>query len=134
MMIVSVQAESNAHIFLGSPRQAGFEIVLGGWNNGLSVLRIYPTTQQLDNRYARVLNASNYSSFWVFYSWDGNLSVGQGEEFWKDLMLHDSSVAKQAVMNYNWYDNMTNTSSLNQLHITTGWCLAIFNCKLFFFF
>ncbi|CAK9036690.1 unnamed protein product [Durusdinium trenchii] len=54
MMIVSVQADSNAHLFLGTPREAGFEIVLGGWNNGLSVLRTYPTTQQLGNYYGTV--------------------------------------------------------------------------------
>jgi len=59
MMIVTVTAASNAHIFLGKPQEYGFEIVLGGWNNGLSVLRVYPSEVQLDNKYDAVLDASS---------------------------------------------------------------------------
>ncbi|CAJ1356254.1 unnamed protein product, partial [Effrenium voratum] len=120
MMIVSVQAASNAHIFLGKPREYGFEIVLGGWNNGQSVLRIYPSTQQIDNKYAPVLNSTMASSFWIYYASDGNLSIGEGEEFWSHTILHGSWLSKQAVINHDWAD-ANNVSTLTEVYITTGW-------------
>lgn len=120
MMIVTVTAASNAHIFLGKPQEYGFEIVLGGWNNGLSVLRVYPSEVQLDNKYDAVLDASSPRSFWVYYSSDGNLSVGIGEVFWNQTILHGSYLSMHEVQNYGWVD-ASNTSLLNQVHITTGW-------------
>lgn len=120
MMIVSVQAAANAHVFLGKPREYGFEIVLGGWDNGQSVLREYPTTNQLDNKYAAVLNQSSMSNFWVYYTYDGNISIGQGKDFWQGQILHGSTLSMQSVQNNGWIENDL-SSSLNQVSITTGW-------------
>ncbi|CAE7022456.1 bgs3 [Symbiodinium natans] len=120
-MLVSVAAANDAHIFLGKPGEYGFEIVIGGWNNGLSVLKMEPTQQTLGNHYGRLLSESEMRTFWVYYAWDGNLSVGQGEVFWENATLWGSTTSIHVVSSRNWYDSTTQISLLNEVYISTGW-------------
>ncbi|OLP85560.1 1,3-beta-glucan synthase component bgs3 [Symbiodinium microadriaticum] len=120
-MLVSVAAANDAHIFLGKPGEYGFEIVVGGWNNGQSVLRTQPTLQTLGNYYGALLDPSEMQTFWVYYAWDGNLSVGRGEVFWEMGFLQGSYLTANLVSTRNWYDSVSMASLLNEVHISTGW-------------
>lgn len=120
-MLVSVAAANDAHIFLGKPGEYGFEIVVGGWNNGQSVLRTQPTLQTLGNYYGALLDPSEMQTFWVYYAWDGNLSVGRGEVFWEMGFLHGSYLTTNLVSMRSWYDSVSQVSLLNEVHISTGW-------------
>lgn len=82
ILFVTVQAEHDAHIFLGRPPGTpevnlpavgvhGFEIVIGGWKNGMSVIRRYPGQQELSRAYGARLNASERKEFWIYCSSNG---------------------------------------------------------------
>eukprot|EP00931_Biecheleriopsis_adriatica_P018955 TRINITY_DN13072_c0_g1_i1.p1 TRINITY_DN13072_c0_g1~~TRINITY_DN13072_c0_g1_i1.p1 ORF type:complete len:4043 (+),score=569.27 TRINITY_DN13072_c0_g1_i1:111-12239(+) len=120
-VLISVQAAANAHIFLGRPGQYGFELVIGGWQNGLSVLRKYPGRQELNNYYGEMLNSSAYSHFWMYCAYDGTFSLGRGHVMHEDVFLDGSHLTQQAYASNSWFDVNTNMSLLDQVHVSTGW-------------
>lgn len=120
-LLVSVTASSNAHIFFGKPREKGLEAVIGGWDNSLSVLRVYPTTQTLDQFYGQVLNRTEVRQFWVYLDINGTFMLGRGTNFFSDTFLDASHMTRQIHQESGWVDHAAGRSSLDHVWVSTGW-------------
>lgn len=141
ILFVTVQAEHDAHIFLGRPPGTpevnlpavgvhGFEIVIGGWKNGMSVIRRYPGQQELSRAYGARLNASERKEFWIYCSSNGTLLVGEGTNLFNRRFLGGER-GQQVV---DWQGNAIGSGVItvdaqlagwlypvDQVSIATGW-------------
>eukprot|EP00928_Gymnodinium_smaydae_P039159 TRINITY_DN2680_c1_g2_i2.p1 TRINITY_DN2680_c1_g2~~TRINITY_DN2680_c1_g2_i2.p1 ORF type:complete len:4227 (+),score=735.02 TRINITY_DN2680_c1_g2_i2:117-12797(+) len=117
---IKVKAAQDAHIFLGRPGQYGFEIVIGGWNNGLSVIRKYPGRQEVSHQYGPRLDGSKYKQFWLRYDHNGFLAVGTGDSFTDDVFLGNDARSIIAHSNMGWSGGAGPTA-LDWLSVATGW-------------
>ncbi|CAE8621445.1 unnamed protein product, partial [Polarella glacialis] len=119
-LVFGVRAEGNAHLFIGRAQEFGFEIVIGGWNNGLSVLRQYPGRIAVDNYYGEELHHLETRYFWVYCGFTGNLTVGRGKVLHQNIFLKGAYYGTEWNTAHGWANN-TNVSKLNQVSVSTGW-------------
>ena len=91
----SVKAENDAHVLLSGEVARNvrgnqyIEVVLGGWSNGGSIIRV--GNQNWKERIAtpNILDAGSYRDFWV--SWDQHVvKVGRGLAVGQQMFLEES--------------------------------------------
>jgi len=95
---MNIQGSNDAHILLTSehgvtePNKNSYEVLLGGWQNTKSVIRVgaegevvdsYPKNKWMDGS---VLSATHKRSFWVCIA-DGEITVGRGKVFYADAFM-----------------------------------------------
>ena len=112
----TVKASNDAHIALSevnNHRGKKFEIVIGGWDNGKSVIRSYSSTNSTKTQLTSVsgapLSSSSHRRFWIAWSWsDNQVRVGRGSTFLSnEFMSADTSSIPYFSINY--------------LLVSTGW-------------
>ena len=118
-----VKASNDAHVALMSTQNLSdplYEIVLGGWSNNKSCIRLKPQGHCLSPRYGAVLDNETYSLFWISWA-NGRISVGLLEV-----------VGENTIMTYqhsNPYDVrflaiMTGFGSAGEWRIPNGRCFC----------
>ena len=118
-----VKASNDAHVALMSTQNLSdplYEIVLGGWRNNKSCIRLKRQVDCLSPHYGAVLNNETYSLFWISWA-NGRISVGLFEV-----------VGENTIMTYqhsNPYDVhflaiMTGFRSAGEWRIPNGRCFC----------
>lgn len=100
-----VMACNDAHLALYSNSGSLYEIVIGGWGNGQSVIRDRKQGSNLAAYRGRVISCSSYTYFWTSWS-GGTVRVGKG-----------TSVGSSQIM--SWHDSSPH--SVDYAAVSTGW-------------
>ena len=112
MQVFTVKSCSDAHIALssipGDTTQKTYEIVLGGWSNTKSVIRIGRLGAVMMSRDTPgLLVCDKENPFWI--AWKDNLfEVGQGFVYGQQKFL-------------SWKDGRSETFLVNSMSFATGW-------------
>ncbi|KAJ8321737.1 hypothetical protein KUTeg_000208 [Tegillarca granosa] len=96
---------NDAHLALCSNSGPLYEIVIGGWGNGQSVIRDRKQGSNLAAYRGSVLSCGSYNYFWISWS-GGTVRVGKG-----------TSVGSSQMM--SWYDSTPH--SVDYAAVSTGW-------------
>lgn len=110
-IVVWIRANNDAHIFLGDVKKnRGYEIVLGGWSNTRSVIRIGKGGSNIAWRSGRAVNGGRYIRF-IIMKYRNHLRILRRNRLW----LHTSRASMK----------------VSQVHFMTGFgSTGLWNAKV----
>ena len=85
-IVFAVKTKSDAHVGLNFGEKDRWEIVLGGWNNTRSCIRLAMQKDEIISANHCPLSNERFKSFWI--SWiDQSVQVGQGPQVGENMFM-----------------------------------------------
>lgn len=98
----AVKALNDAHIFIGKPKERGIELIIGGWRNTMSVIRVYPSTHHVAHIYSSELSPHAFRWFWFNIDFTGLMQVGRGETIGENLIMDGGGAGSRYYLDQLW--------------------------------